>query len=154
MWWPFACRPALFITFFLVNARGCHFLGSKHVDCHFISFGMSIRMIATLSACGLVWALLLRTAFCLRRFRPVAIPSYPLARNVLAPFWSRTALLVFKIYIYIYTPSSVRPRSPSVSPLHLPAGRRRVTLANCKHSPFGGGGGMVWQYAKIHTLLL
>jgi hypothetical protein len=23
-----------------------------------------------------------------------------------------------------------------------------------QHSPFGGGGGMVWQYAKIHTLFL
>ena len=33
------------------------------------------------------------------------------------------------------------PRSPSISLLHLPAGRRRVTLAHCKHSPFGGGGG-------------
>ena len=66
------------------------------VDCHFISFGTSIRMTATLSACGLVSALLLRTASCLRRFRPMAIPSYPLACNVLAPFWSRTALLAFK----------------------------------------------------------
>ena len=70
----------------------------------------------------LVWALLLRTAFCLRRFRPMAISSsacspclgsfapngfllasipphgdifLPLARNVLAPFWSRTASLAF-----------------------------------------------------------
>jgi hypothetical protein len=35
-------------------------------------------------------------AFCLRRFRPMAISSYPLARNVLAPFWSGTASLAFK----------------------------------------------------------
>jgi hypothetical protein len=28
--------------------------------------------------------------------RPMAIPSYPLARNVLASFWSRTALLALK----------------------------------------------------------
>ena len=39
-------------------------------------------------------------------------------------------------------------------PLHLPAGQRRIMLAHCKHSPFGGGGGMTWQYTKIHTLLL
>ena len=122
MWRPFACRPALFITFFLVDARGCRFLGSKPVDCHFISFGTSVRTTATSSACLLVWALLLQTAFCLRRFRPMAISSsacspclgpyapngfllvsiphhgdifLPLARNVLAPFWSRTASLAF-----------------------------------------------------------
>ena len=75
MWRPFACRPALFITFFSVDARGCRFLGSKPVDCHFISFGTSVRTTATSSACSLVWALLLRTAFCLRRFRPMAISS-------------------------------------------------------------------------------
>jgi hypothetical protein len=45
--------------------------------------------------------------------------------------------------------------SPTVSPLHLPAGRRRVTRAHPKHSPFGGGGGMVWQYARNpHSLPL
>jgi hypothetical protein len=52
---------------------------------------------------------------------------------------------------------SVSPSPPpSVSPLHLPAGQRRVTLAHCKHSPFGGGGGMVWQYVKIkiHSFFL
>jgi len=38
------------------------------------------------------------------------------------------------------TSSPYRPCSPSVSPLHLPAGWRRVTLAHCKHSPFVGGG--------------
>jgi hypothetical protein len=31
---------------------------------------------------------------------------------------------------------------------------RSLTLVHCKHSPLGGGGGMVWQYAKIHTLFL
>ena len=31
---------------------------------------------------------------------------------------------------------------------------RSLTLVHCKHSPFGGGGGMVWQYAKIRTLFL
>jgi hypothetical protein len=30
----------------------------------------------------------------------------------------------------------------------------RGHAAYCKHSPFGGGGGMIWQYAKFHTLLL
>jgi hypothetical protein len=45
--------------------------------------------------------------------------------------------------------------SPTVSPLHLPAGRRRVTRAHPKHSPFRGGGGMVWQYARNpHSLPL
>ena len=51
------------------------------------------------------------------------------------------------------TPTNSSP-SPTVSPLHLPAGRRRVMRAHPKHSPFRGGGGMVWQYAKIHTLFL
>ena len=51
MWRPFACQPALFRTIFLVNARGCHFLGSKPVDCQFISFGTSIHTTATLSTC-------------------------------------------------------------------------------------------------------
>ena len=74
----------------------------KPVDCHYISFGTSIRTTATLSACGLVWALLLQSAFCLRRFRPMAIHSYLLARNVLAPFWSRTALLELKKKIKKY----------------------------------------------------
>jgi hypothetical protein len=32
------------------------------------------------------------------------------------------------------------PLPPSISPLHLPAGQRRVMLAHCKHSPFGDGG--------------
>ena len=52
MWRPFACRPALFITFFSVDAQGCRFLGSKSVDCHFISFGTSVRTTATSSACS------------------------------------------------------------------------------------------------------
>jgi len=50
------------------------------------------------------------------------------------------------------TPTNSSP-SPTVSPLHLPAGRRRVMRAHPKHSPFRGGGGMVWQYAK-HSLPL
>jgi hypothetical protein len=40
--------------------------------------------------------------------------------------------------------------------IHSPPTRRaeKGQLAHSKHSPFGGGGGMVWQYAKIHTLFL
>jgi hypothetical protein len=33
----FACRLALFKTLSLVNARGCHFPGSKPVDCRLLA---------------------------------------------------------------------------------------------------------------------
>ena len=41
---PFACWPALFITFFLVNARGCHFLGSKPIDSSYLSARLFARL--------------------------------------------------------------------------------------------------------------
>mgnify|MGYP006187507643 CR=1 FL=1 len=44
MWRPFPCRPALFITFFLVNARGCHFLGSKPIDSSYLSARLFARL--------------------------------------------------------------------------------------------------------------
>jgi hypothetical protein len=49
------------------------------------------------------------------------------------------------------------PVFPSL-PLRIPSPPTRLAekghAAHFKHSPFGGGGGMVWRYAKIHTLFL
>jgi len=95
VWRPFACRPALFITFFSVDARGCRFLGSKPVDCHFISFGTSVRTTATSSACSPCLGSFAPNGFLLASIPPHGDIFLPLARNVLAPFWSRTASLAF-----------------------------------------------------------
>jgi hypothetical protein len=116
----------------LLIVAWCDHIIFRHVVSHDCQFS---------SACSPCLGSLLQTAVCLRRFRPMAISFCPLARNVLAHFWSRTASLALKqiiiyrtsrcyqIYMILFYSASRQPFFPLARNVLAPFWSRTASLA-------------------------